>query len=260
MKTLEEAKQAVIEDFSMYDEWLDKYEYLIELGKNLEPYPEEDKTDDKLIKGCQSRVWLDSRIDDGKIFFKADSDAIITKGIISLLVGVYSGRTPEEIARDDFGFIGEIGLKENLSPTRANGLVSMIARIKELAELTQNASEEEVLTAEDAKELAPLYDNVILAIKQVYDPEIPVNVYDLGLIYELVINKKHEAYIKMTFTAPTCPMADEVLAEVKKSVTEVPGITGCEVELTFDPPWDQSMLSDEARIDLGLDDIDKTTT
>ena len=260
MKTLEEAKQAVIEDFSMYDEWLDKYEYLIELGKNLEPYPEEDKTDDKLIKGCQSRVWLDSKVEDGKIFFKADSDAIITKGIISLLIGVYSGRTPEEIAGDDFGFIGEIGLKENLSPTRANGLVSMIARIKELAELTQNASEEEVLTAEDAKELAPLYDNVILAIKQVYDPEIPVNVYDLGLIYELVINKKHEAYIKMTFTAPTCPMADEVLAEVKKSVTDVPGITGCEVELTFDPPWDQSMLSDEARIDLGLDDIDKTTT
>lgn len=260
MKTLEEAKQAVIEDFSMYDEWLDKYEYLIELGKNLEPYPEEDKTDDKLIKGCQSRVWLDSKIEDGKIFFKADSDAIITKGIISLLIGVYSGRTPEEIAGDDFGFIGEIGLKENLSPTRANGLVSMIARIKELAELTLNASEEEVLTAEDAKELAPLYDNVILAIKQVYDPEIPVNVYDLGLIYELVINKKHEAYVKMTFTAPTCPMADEVLAEVKKSVTDVPGITGCEVELTFDPPWDQSMLSDEARIDLGLDDIDKTTT
>ena len=260
MKTLEEAKQAVIEDFSMYDEWLDKYEYLIELGKNLEPYPEEDKTDDKLIKGCQSRVWLDSKVEGGKIFFKADSDAIITKGIISLLVGVYSGRTPEEIAGDDFGFISEIGLKENLSPTRANGLVSMIARIKELAELTKNASDEEVLTAEDAKELAPLYDNVILAIKQVYDPEIPVNVYDLGLIYELVINKKHEAYIKMTFTAPTCPMADEVLAEVKKSVTDVPGITGCEVELTFDPPWDQSMLSDEARIDLGLDDIDKTTT
>jgi len=260
MKTLEEAKQAVIEDFSMYDEWLDKYEYLIELGKNLEPYPEEDKTEDKLIKGCQSRVWLDSKVEGGKIFFKADSDAIITKGIISLLIGVYSGRTPKEIAGDDFGFIGEIGLKENLSPTRANGLVSMIARIKELAELTKDAPAEEVLTAEDAKELAPLYDNVILAIKQVYDPEIPVNVYDLGLIYELVINKKHEAFIRMTFTAPTCPMADEVLAEVKKSVTDVPGITGCEVELTFDPPWDQSMLSDEARIDLGLDDIDKTTT
>ena len=253
MISLEEAKKAIIEDFSMYDEWLDKYEYLIELGKNLEPYPEENKTEDKLIKGCQSRVWLDSKIEEGRIYFSADSDAIITKGIISLLISVYSGRTPKEIAGDDFGFINEIGLKENLSPTRANGLVSMIERIKELANSNLSSDNDDVLTAEDAKALAPLYDNVVLALKQVYDPEIPVNIYDLGLIYELIINKKHEAYIKMTFTAPTCPMADEVLAEVKKSVADVPGITACEVELTFDPPWDHSMLSDEARIDLGLD-------
>ena len=253
MSTLEEAKKAIVEEFSMYDEWLDKYECLIELGKNLEPYPEEGKTEDKLIKGCQSRVWLDSRIEDGKLYFKADSDAIITKGIISLLISVYSGRGPAEIAADDFGFINEIGLKENLSPTRANGLVSMIERIKELARENVSLSDKDVLTAEDAKELAPLYDNVVLALKQVYDPEIPVNVYDLGLIYELIINKKHEAFIKMTFTAPTCPMADEVLADVKKSVADVPGITSCEVELTFDPPWDQSMLSEEARIDLGMD-------
>ena len=111
----------------------------------------------------------------------------------------------------------------------------------------------EVLTPEDIKELAPLYEAVVLALKQVYDPEIPVNVYDLGLIYELIINKKHEAFIKMTFTAPTCPMADEVLAEVKKNVADVPGIKACEVELTFEPPWDQSMLSEEARVELGLD-------
>ncbi|MBP3269126.1 MAG: SufE family protein [Bacteroidales bacterium] len=253
MNTLQEAKKAVVEDFSMYEEWLDKYEYLIELGKNLESYPEEKKTDDKLIKGCQSRVWLDSKVEDGKLFFTADSDAIITKGIISLLISVYSGRSPKEIAEDDFGFISEIGLKENLSPTRANGLVSMIERIKELAKMNIQAEDDDVLTADDAKALAPLYDNVVLALKQVYDPEIPVNIYDLGLIYELVINKRHEAYIKMTFTAPTCPMADEVLAEVKKNVADVPGIKACEVELTFEPPWDQSMLSEEARVDLGLD-------
>ena len=133
MNTLEEAKQGVIDDFSMYDEWLDKYEYLIDLGKNLEAYPEEEKTEDKLIKGCQSRVWLDWRLEDGKLYFKADSDAIITKGIISLLINVYSGRTPKEIAADDFSFINQIGLKENLSPTRANGLVSMIDTIKAVA-------------------------------------------------------------------------------------------------------------------------------
>lgn len=132
-KSLQEAENEVVDTFSMYDECLDKYEYLIDLGKNLEAYPEECKTEDKLIKGCQSRVWLDYKVQDGKIYFKADSDAIITKGIISLLISVYSGRTPEEIASSDFGFIEKIGLKENLSPTRANGLASMIATIKAVA-------------------------------------------------------------------------------------------------------------------------------
>ena len=113
--------------------------------------------------------------------------------------------------------------------------------------------EQEVLTAEDAKALAPLYTDVIKALKQVYDPEIPVNIYDLGLIYELVINKKHEVAIKMTFTAPNCPMADEVMAEVKTSVEDVPGIKSCNIELVFEPVWDKSMLSEEARLDLGLD-------
>ena len=131
--TLLEAENSVIEEFSMYDEWLDKYEYLIELGKSLKDYPEAAKTDDKLIKGCQSRVWLDYRVDDGKIYFNADSDAIITKGIISLLIGIYSGRTPQEIMSSDFSVVEKIGLKENLSPTRANGLVSMIERIRETA-------------------------------------------------------------------------------------------------------------------------------
>ena len=132
--SLEEKKQQVIEDFSLYEEWLDKYDYLIELGKGLEAFPEEKKTEDRLIKGCQSRVWLDAQLKDGRLYFQADSDAIITRGIISLLIGVYSGETPEAIAADDFGFVAEIGLKDNLSPTRANGLVSMIETIKKLAE------------------------------------------------------------------------------------------------------------------------------
>ena len=131
--SLEDRKQEIIEEFSMFDEWLDKYETLIELGKSLDDYPEEKKTEDRLIKGCQSRVWLDWSLQDGRLFFSADSDAIITKGIISLLISVYSGRTPSEIAADDFGFIGTIGLKENLSPTRANGLVSMIETIRRVA-------------------------------------------------------------------------------------------------------------------------------
>ena len=112
---------------------------------------------------------------------------------------------------------------------------------------------EEILTAEDVKALAPLYENVILALKQVYDPEIPVNIYDLGLIYELNIHKSREVYIKMTFTAPNCPMADEVMAEVKASIEDVPEVTGCTIDLVFDPVWDQSMLSDEAKVILGFD-------
>ena len=132
---LREAENAIIEEFSMYEEWLDKYEYLIELGKSLQDYPEEAKTDDRLIKGCQSRVWLDYKLEDGKVIFNADSDAIITKGIISLLIGLYSGRTPQEILSSDFSVVEKIGLKENLSPTRANGLVSMIAKIRDVASL-----------------------------------------------------------------------------------------------------------------------------
>ena len=112
----------------------------------------------------------------------------------------------------------------------------------------------DVLTAEDAKELATLYSNVILALKQVYDPEIPVNIYDLGLIYELVINKKREVSITMTFTAPNCPMADEVMNDVKVSVEDVPGVTSCNIELVFEPAWDKSMLSEEAKVELGIDD------
>ena len=133
-KSLQEIKEEVVESFSMYEEWLDKYEYIIDLGKSLEPLPEEKKTEDKLIKGCQSRVWLDSELRDGRIYFSADSDAIITKGIISLLISVYNGRPAAEIAADDFSFLDQIGLRENLSPTRANGLVSMVETIKREAQ------------------------------------------------------------------------------------------------------------------------------
>lgn len=131
--TVQEKELQVIEDFAIYDEWLDKYEYIIDLGKNLEGYPEEKKTDEHLIKGCQSRVWLDYEVRDGKVYFTADSDAIITKGIISLLIGIYSGASAAEILSSDFSVVEKIGLRENLSPTRANGLVSMIETIRRSA-------------------------------------------------------------------------------------------------------------------------------
>lgn len=128
-----DVENEIIDEFSVFEDWMDKYEYIIEIGKSLPMIQEGEKRDANLIKGCQSRVWLSSEFKEGRIFFAADSDAIITKGIISLLVRVYNGRTPEEILSSDFSFVEKIGLKENLSPTRANGLVSMIQQIKNYA-------------------------------------------------------------------------------------------------------------------------------
>jgi cysteine desulfuration protein SufE len=128
--TIKEIENQIIEEFAIFDDWMDKYEYIIELGKSVPTIQENQKVEENLIKGCQSRVWLSCRVEDGKLYFAADSDAIITKGIISLLIRVYNGQSPADILANDLEFIGKIGLQENLSPTRANGLVSMIKQIK----------------------------------------------------------------------------------------------------------------------------------
>ena len=130
MMGIKEKQQELIDDFAFLSDWEQKYEYIIDLGKELKGLPEEKKKEDILIKGCQSQVWLDAELRDGKIFFLADSDGILPKGIISLLVGVYSGHSAEEILAADFDFISKIGLQEFLSPSRANGLASMIKQIK----------------------------------------------------------------------------------------------------------------------------------
>jgi cysteine desulfuration protein SufE len=133
--TFQEKQQELIDDFALFDDWEGKYEYLIELGKKLPLIAPELKTEDRLVKGCQSRVWLNGDLVEGKIIFTADSDAIITKGIISLLVNVFNGESPETVATTDMDFINKIGLKEHLSPTRSNGLVSMIKQMKTFAVL-----------------------------------------------------------------------------------------------------------------------------
>ena len=130
MMSIKEKQQELIDDFAFLSDWEQKYEYIIDLGKELKGLPEEKKKEYILIKGCQSQDWLDAELRDGKIFFLADSDGILPKGIISLLVRVYSGHTAEEILAADFDFISKIGLQEFLSPSRANGLASMIKQIK----------------------------------------------------------------------------------------------------------------------------------
>lgn len=128
--TIKEIQNEIIEEFSMFDDWMQRYEYIIELGKSLPLIKEEYKTDENLIKGCQSKVWLQGEQKDDKIVFTADSDAILTKGIIAILIRAFSNQKPEDIINADTQFIDEIGLKEHLSATRANGLVSMIKNIK----------------------------------------------------------------------------------------------------------------------------------
>ena len=128
--TIEEQKQELVEEFELFDDWMDKYNYIIEIGKDLSGMPEDKKTKQFLISGCQSQVWLSANYEDGKIHFMADSDAIITKGIVRLLLKVVDNRSPKEIVNEDFSFLDKIGLKEHLSPTRSNGLTSMIKQIK----------------------------------------------------------------------------------------------------------------------------------
>jgi cysteine desulfuration protein SufE len=128
--TLQEIQDQIVEEFSVFDEWLDKYEYLIELGNSLETFDSNYKTTEYLINGCQSRVWVNAELQGDKVVFKADSDAIITRGIVALLVKVLSGRKPEEIMNADLYFIDKIGLTQNLSPTRSNGLLSMVKQMK----------------------------------------------------------------------------------------------------------------------------------
>ena len=120
----------IIDEFSVIDEWLDKYDYLIELSDTLPAIAPEHRTDQYLINGCQSRVWVDARLEDGKVYYSADSDAIITKGIIALLIRVLNGRSPQEIIDTELYFVDAIGLSENLSPTRSNGLLAMIKQMR----------------------------------------------------------------------------------------------------------------------------------
>ena len=130
MATINEIQDSIIEEFSDFEDWLDRYQLLIDLGGDLEPLPEEYKTDNNLIEGCQSRVWLQADLVDGKVQFRAESDALIVKGIVSLLIKVYSGHTPDEILEVEPYFVEAIGLKEHLSPTRSNGLLAMIKQMR----------------------------------------------------------------------------------------------------------------------------------
>ncbi len=240
-------QEQVIEEFSQFSDWTDKYEYLIDLGKALPPLDEKYKTDFYAIKGCQSKVWLHAEVKDGRLYMNADSDAFITKGIIALLIRVLSGQKIEEVASSDLFFIDEIGLKSHLSPTRSNGLKSMIQHIKSYA---RHAPEQTNIPVTYNKEQQK--EMMIRQVKEVYDPEIPVDIWELGLIYSLDIDDHGKVNITMTLTSPACPVAGSLPTEVQEKLLTLDFVTDVDLKLVWDPAWNKSLMSDEARMALDM--------
>jgi len=242
-----QVQDQVIEEFSQLTEWSDKYEYLIDLGKELPPLNASYKTDLHAVKGCQSKVWVHADVHDGRIYLQADSDAIITKGIIALLIRVLSGQKVEDVANAELYFIDAIGLKSHLSPTRSNGLKSMIQHIKSYARhIPVQTSVAPKVSRERQQEL------MISKIKEVYDPEIPVDIWELGLIYSLDIDQSGKVDITMTLTSPACPVAGSLPLEVQEKLLSLDFVTDVELKLVWDPAWNKSRMSDEAKMALDM--------
>lgn len=240
-------QEKIIEEFSLFDNWSDRYEYLIDLGKVLPAIDPRYKTDAHLVKGCQSRVWLHAEKKNDTVIISADSDTVITKGIIALLIRVFSGHTPEEILHADMSFLDTIGLKNHLSPTRSNGLTSMIRHIHSYAShLASSRTEDEPEHKE--KQIA----DMICQIKQIYDPEIPVDIWELGLIYSLDIDKEGKVNVTMTLTSPACPVAGSLPMEVQERLLQLPFVNDVTLSLVWEPPWNKTRMSDEAKMALDM--------
>ena len=205
------------------------------------------KTEAFTVKGCQSKVWVHADLRDGRIFLQADSDAVITKGIIALLIRVLSGQKVQDVAQADLSFIDVIGLKSHLSPTRSNGLKSMIQHIKSLAQSVPQPVGTSASLSHEAKE-----EKMISRIKEVYDPEIPVDIWELGLIYELQINAEGKVDITMTLTSPACPVAGSLPMEVQEKLLSLDFVTDVELKLVWDPAWNKSRMSEEAKMALDM--------
>lgn len=268
MNKIADIQNQIVEDFALFEgDTMGQYEYIIDLGKELPPLNEQHKTDDNVVKGCQSTVWLHAFEEAGKIRFQADSNTVITKGIIALLVNVLDNQSPTDIKNAELTFIENINLRSHLSSQRSNGLNAMIKQMKLYAlafESKANSAEIRESTkqegeAKDQNKLintkSPAQIEMIVTekIKEVFDPEIPVNIYELGLIYEVqVYPPLNNVFVKMTVTAPNCPVADSLPVEVRDKIKELSEVGEVDVELTFDPPWDKEMMSEEAKLELGF--------
>lgn len=298
MNTIADIQKQLVEDFALFEgDAMGQYEYIIDLGKELPSLDEAHKTEENIVKGCQSTVWLHAFAEGDNVRFQADSNTVITKGIIALLVKVLDNKTPTEIKDAELTFIDGINLRSHLSSQRSNGLNAMIKQMKLYAlgfeskmNENKNGMENEVINKIKAEELASNESNgiensansvlsdiddktndnkkavgsemkspaqiellVTEKIKEVFDPEIPVNIYELGLIYEIqVYPPLNNVFVKMTVTAPNCPVADSLPIEVRDKIKELDEVGEVDVELTFDPPWDKEMMSEEAKLELGF--------
>ena len=246
----------IVEEFDLFDDPMDRYDYIIDLGGKLGAYPEEHRKDENLVRGCQSKVWLHAHREADRIYFQADSNTVITKGIIALLVRVMSGQKTEDVVSADLSFVDKIDLRSHLSSQRSNGLTAMIQRMKLEAAKPANSTIPSAAGGAAlpvAPELVegPLRDQVIAALKTVFDPEIPVDIYELGLIYNIGSRRPGFIEIRMTLTSPLCPVAGSLPFEVKEKVEAVEGVEEAEIEMTFDPPWSKDRLSEEAQLELG---------
>ncbi len=244
---IKQEQDQIIEEFSQFTDWSDKYEYLIDLGKELPALDPKYKTDFHAVKGCQSKVWVHAEVKDGRVYLQADSDAIITKGIIALLIRVLSGQKVEAIANTDLYFIDAIGLKSHLSPSRSNGLKSMIQHIKSYARHIPVQA-----TTTKKIEKGQQLEIMISRIKEVYDPEIPVDIWELGLIYSLVIDEEGQVDVMMTLTSPACPVAGSLPLEVQEKLLSLDFVKDVQLKLVWEPPWNKNMMSDEARMALDM--------
>jgi FeS assembly SUF system protein len=253
-------------DFALLENWEDRYQYLLELAKECPPLDEAFKNDALLIKGCQSRVWLRATSSpDGRLEFAADSDALLVKGIMTLLLKVFQHQKPTDILGTTFDLHQKTGLQHHLSPNRANGLAGMLDRIRQLALLyspvegmapEKSVNQAPALPATPTSGQEPTFvetqDAVLNIIRTIYDPEIPVNIYDLGLIYNIEVRNGGQVKVTMTLTSPSCPVAGTLPGEVADKIRGVHGVSDVDVELTFDPPWSQDLMSEEAKLELGF--------
>ncbi len=240
-------QEEIVDEFSHFTDWTDKYEYVIDLGKALPPFDPKYKTEFHLVKGCQSKVWLHAEVSDDRLYLSADSDTVITKGIIALLIRVLHGQKLADVYNADLYFIDKIGLKAHLSPTRSNGLVSMIQHIKSYAKhLPAQDNDAPVIEPGSHQEA------MINTIKEVYDPEIPVDIWELGLIYSLEINNEGKVTVTMTLTSPACPVAESLPMEVQERLLALPFVNDVELTLVWNPAWSKERMSDVARMALDM--------